>query len=214
VSGAVLACACSIGVWGWNELLFLTGIVTGPNRSAPAAALQGGARFRAAAASVLHHELALAASLIAVAAVTLPGGNLVGLWTFLILWIMRLSAKLNIFLGVPNPGLQFLPDHLAYLGGHFRSGPVGAFFAVSTTAATAALATIVAATALSDGGDFEATAATLLSTLLALAIVEHWFLALPLPTERLWGIGRRVRPSPPPDLPTTLRSLARIGAKA
>src|SRR3954451_11641519 len=43
VSGAVLACACSIGVWGWNELLFLTGIVTGPNRSAPATVLQGGA---------------------------------------------------------------------------------------------------------------------------------------------------------------------------
>src|SRR5690349_8856177 len=83
----------------------------------------------------------LAAALVAVAAVTLPGGSLVGLWTFLILWVMRLSARLNIFVGVPTPGLQFLPDHLAYLGGHFRSGPVGAFFAVTTTAATATLAT-------------------------------------------------------------------------
>ena len=35
-------------------------------------------------------------------ALTWGGANQVGTWTFLVLWVMRLSAKLNVFLGVPN----------------------------------------------------------------------------------------------------------------
>ncbi|QZO00473.1 DUF3623 domain-containing protein [Chenggangzhangella methanolivorans] len=45
--GAFLAFACAIGVWGWNELLFLSGAVTGPNRGPADAGLKGWARFRA-----------------------------------------------------------------------------------------------------------------------------------------------------------------------
>ena len=119
VAGAFLACACAIGVWAFNEILFLTGYVTGPNRRPARPGLAGWARFRSAAASVMHHELAILVSGLAVLALTTKGGNDVGLWTFLVLWAMRLSAKLNIFVGVPNPGVSFLPDHLRYLAGSF-----------------------------------------------------------------------------------------------
>ena len=61
---------------------------------------------------ILYHELAIVATALAVVAVTWGGANQVGTWTFLLLWAMRLSAKLNVFLGVPNLTEQFLPEHL------------------------------------------------------------------------------------------------------
>ena len=33
---------------------------------------------------------------------------------------------------------------------------------------------------------FESTGYILVSSLLALAVLEHWFMVLPLPSERLW----------------------------
>ncbi|GLK78283.1 putative photosynthetic complex assembly protein PuhE [Methylopila turkensis] len=193
--GAFAAFACAIGIWGWNELLFLTGAITGPNREPAARGLSGWPRFRAAAASVIHHEVVIAASGVAVAALSAAGPNRVGLWTFLVLWAMRLSAKLNIFVGVPNPGERFLPDHLAYLAGHFRTAPVGAFFAVSITLATGALALIAAFGAGQEPSAFEVAGVTLVATLLALAVVEHVFLALPWDSAALWGGKRLSRPS-------------------
>ncbi|PZQ16054.1 MAG: hypothetical protein DI565_09655 [Ancylobacter novellus] len=185
-SAAFLAFACAIGVWGWNELLFLTGCVTGPNRNAPDAALTGWPRFRAAAASVIHHEVVLLASAAAVAALTLGGENHVGFCAFMTLWIMRLSAKLNIFVGVPNPGERFLPKHLAYLAGHFRTRPVGLFFALTISATAAALAGIALFGTGEEPSDFEIVGVALVATLLALALVEHVFLALPWDSGALW----------------------------
>lgn len=182
-----LAFACAIGVWGWNELLFLTGAVTGPNRRPADRALSGWPRFRAAAASVIHHEVVLLASAAAVTALTLGGENHVGLCAFMTLWIMRLSAKLNIFVGVPNPGERFLPDHLRYLAGHFRTRPVGLFFALTISAATMALAGVALFGAGDSPSDFEIVGVALVSTLLALAVIEHVFLALPWDSGALWG---------------------------
>ena len=38
---------------------------------------------------------------------------------------------------------------------------------------------------------FQITAYALVSSLLILAILEHWFMVLPLPTEKLWAWGMR-----------------------
>lgn len=186
-SAGFLAFACALGVWGWNELLFLTGAVTGPNRRPADAGLTGWPRFRAAAASVIHHEIVVLASAAAVTALTLGGENHVGLCAFMTLWIMRISAKLNIFVGVPNPGERFLPDHLRYLAGHFRTRPVGMFFALTISAATIALAGIALFGAGDSPSDFEIVGVALVSTLLALAVIEHVFLAVPWDSGSLWG---------------------------
>lgn len=185
-AAAFVACAAAIGVWGWNEMLFLTGVVTGPNRRPAPEGLKGWTRFKAAAASVIHHEIVILASGLAVAALTVAGPNRVGLWTFAVLWAMRLSAKLNIFVGVPNPGEGFLPPHLSYLAGHFRKRPVGLFFAATITAATVALVLIVQFGAAEGASAFEIAGVTLVATLLALAVLEHGFLAVPWQSAALW----------------------------
>jgi len=186
-AAAYVAFACAIGVWGWNELLFLSGVVTGPNRRPAEAGVSGWARFRAAAASVMHHEVVLLASGAAVAAVTIGGQNHVGLCAFMTLWIMRLSAKLNIFVGVPNPGERFLPEKIRYLAGHFRTRPVGLFFAVTFTVSSLAFAGIALFGVGEAPSDFEIASVALISTLLGLAVIEHVFLALPWDSGRLWG---------------------------
>lgn len=212
---AFVSFAAAIGVWAWNELLFLTGFVTGPNREPARAGLSGWPRFRAAAGSVIHHEVVILASGIAVAALTAVGPNRVGLWTFMVLWAMRLSAKLNIYVGVPNPGERFLPEHLRYLAGHFRKAPVGGFFAATVSAATIALALIALYGAGDEPTGFEIAGVSLVATLLALAVIEHVFLALPWDSAALWGArvkaandNRRLKKPP------SGKTLARTAAKA
>ena len=62
--------------------------------------------------------------------------NQIGVWTFVILWLMRLSAKLNVYLGVPNLTEEFLPDDLAYLKSYFANAPMNLLFPISVTPST------------------------------------------------------------------------------
>jgi putative photosynthetic complex assembly protein 2 len=58
--GAYCAFTCALLVWGWHELSFLTGWITGPRR-APARPARGLARFVQAVQAILWHELAILA---------------------------------------------------------------------------------------------------------------------------------------------------------
>jgi hypothetical protein len=146
----------------------------------------GWAHFVHATQAIIYNELATLGLAIAVAAATWKMPNRVALWTFLILWAMRLSAKLNLFLGVPNLGEKFLPAHLQYLKGFFRKRAMNGLFPVSVSASTIVTAWLVQRF-LGAQSPFETTAYALTTSLLGLAVVEHWFMVLPLPSERLWS---------------------------
>ena len=126
-----------------------------------------------------------------------------GVGVYAILWAMRLCAKLNIFLGVPNAPIAFLPAHLAYLASYFRIRPMNSLFPLTITAATAFGGALLAWTieAETNGG---MVGFTLLSTLMALAILEQWLLILPLPAESLWKWGMRSRALPVAIIETPL----------
>jgi putative photosynthetic complex assembly protein 2 len=109
----------------------------------------------------------------------------------MVLWWMRLSAKLNVFLGAPALSEAFLPEHLRYLERFFSKKPMNALFPVSITVSTVITVFIVQAARAADVGVFEATGASFLATLMALAILEHWLLVVPLPTDALWSWGLR-----------------------
>jgi putative photosynthetic complex assembly protein 2 len=187
--GAYAAFTGSLVIWGWNEVLFLTGFVTGPNRTVCPADATGWQRFRAASLSLLHHELLILASLAGIALVTWGASNQIGLATFAVLWAMRLSTKFNIILGVPNLSEEFLPDHLVYLASFFRRRPMNLLFPVSVTAATVALVWLVCLAANPAATGFERTSLTLVATLFGLGLVEHWFLVLPIEVAGLWTWG-------------------------
>jgi putative photosynthetic complex assembly protein 2 len=161
----------------------------------------------------MHHELAIAATAVALVALTWGEPNQVGTWTFMVLWWMRLSAKLNVYFGVPNLSEEFLPDHLAYLKSFFGRKPMNLLFPVSVTAGT--VATVLLATAALAPGTpaAEAVGLTLLATLLALAVLEHWFLVLPVPDAALWSWGLSSREAAAERDDTRLHRLPLAAAK-
>jgi putative photosynthetic complex assembly protein 2 len=193
-------CGFTVGLlaWGWVELTFLTGVLTGPWRRACPAHARGLARAGYAIAAILWHELAIIVMAVLLAFTTLGHANDTAFWTFAILWVMRSSAKLNVFLGVRNLAEEFLPPHLKYLASFFRQRPMNVLFPVSVTAGTVATVLLFAAAAAPDASAFTTTRLSLLGTLLALAVIEHWMLVLPFSPTALWQWSLRRRASAVP----------------
>ena len=185
----------ALAVWGWVELAFLLGVVTGPERARVPAGLAGWPRFVRALAAIAHHELALLVGFAAVAALAHGAPNRVAVWTYGILLAARIAAKLNLFLGVPRINHEFLPQRLRHLAGHFRQAPPTPFYALTIVALAAATAWLAADVAAA-GTLPEAVAASLLASLAGLALVEHALMVLPLPDARLW---RWMLPEPIPE---------------
>lgn len=183
---AYMAFSCALLVWAWHELTFLLGVVTGPRKEPCPPDARGWRRFGYGTAAVIHHEIALFLTLIAVYAVTFRAPNQVGTWTFLVLWTMRLSAKLNVFLGVRNLTTEFIPEHLRYLLSYFRKARLNPLMPVSLVVASAVVVYLVAGAVAGDASVFVQVGRTLVATLLGLAVLEHLFLTLPLPDALLW----------------------------
>jgi putative photosynthetic complex assembly protein 2 len=192
VVNAYCAFTCALLIWGWHELTFLTGWLTGPRKQA-GTATAGWSRFSQATAAVIWHELAILTSGLLILGFTWNAPNQIGLWTFLVLWAMRTSAKLNLFLGVRNLSEEFLPAHLTYMASYFRRLPMNAFFPISVTGASLFLVWMVIRTLQPGTSATEIVGLVLVSTMLAMAILEHFLLVLPLPSTALWRWALRNR---------------------
>ncbi|WP_425040896.1 putative photosynthetic complex assembly protein PuhE [Primorskyibacter sp. S187A] len=178
----------ALALWAWIELAFLTGAITGPNTRALPEGVPEWERFIRAWGTVAYHEILLTATLLTLVFVSFGAVNSIALWTFSVLYFARISAKLNLYLGVPKINVEFIPSALAHLQSHFRTAPLNWLFPFSITALTFATACWVerlysASEVLSSGG---VVGFALLTAITALATLEHWFMVLPLPDEKLW----------------------------
>jgi putative photosynthetic complex assembly protein 2 len=185
-AAAYASFAAALVLWAWHEMSFLLGIVTGPRTTACIKPADARAALGAATETVIYHEFAIA--LTAALAVMLTWGepNQCGTWTFIVLWLMRLSTKMNIYLGVPNITEAFLPKHLSYLKSYFCNRSMNPLFPFSVTAATVATAWLASMAMAATATEFDVVSYGLLATFAALGVVEHWFLVLPLPAGDLW----------------------------
>ncbi len=186
-TAAYFAFSCALVVWGWHELTFLLGMITGPRKSPCPPHAVGAERFVAAAAVVIHHEIALAATMLLIVALTWGQPNQAGAYAFLVLWVMRLSAKLNLFLGVRNFTEKFVPVHLRYMLSYFRRARLNALMPVSVALATVVAIRLARESLFVDATPFLVAGRTLVATLIALGVLEHLFLALPVPDSVLWS---------------------------
>ena len=175
----------ALAIWGWIELSFLSGVITGPNRgAAPQNAAQAD-RFWKSWDALAHHEVLLLSGLVFVVFATTGAENTIAVWTYAILFFARISAKLNLFLGVPRINFEFLPLPLQHLKSYMVKGPVTLFFPFSVTMLS--FATLWFGERLFTAETMvDATGFALLTSLCALALLEHWFMVVPLPDAKLW----------------------------
>jgi putative photosynthetic complex assembly protein 2 len=203
VVGAYAGFTCGLLVWGWMEMSYYMGFVTGPRKAVCPPGCGNLRRFGLAIQTSLYHELAIIAAGLTMMWLTRDAVNQVGTWTFAILWWMRWSAKLNLFFGVPNLNEEWLPEHIRFLTSYLAKRPMNLFFPVSVSVATVVMCLLVEAALDLKPGGFAAVGLMLTATLLALAILEHWFLVLPLSDGALWnwavGTGSGETPSADAD---------------
>lgn len=192
VAGAYCAFTCAILAWAWVETSFLTGFITGPSDAPCPPGARGATRFRLAVRAILWHELAILAAGAAILAITWGQPNQIGLWTYAALLLLRLSAKLNLYLGARNLGEHLLPQHLKHLASFFRHRPMNLLFPVSITVSTVACVMVLQAGAAAGEEPFT-TGLALIGVLIALGVLEHWFMMLPIPFEKLWAWSLRRR---------------------
>ena len=195
LAGVYVAFTAAILLWGTQEIAFLTGFVTGPRPLPCPPGARGLARVGYALGAILYHELALIGSAIAVFAVTWGGANQVGTLTFCVLWVMRVSAKLNLFFGVPVLNDGFLPEPIAFVRSYFRRARVNDFFPLSVLLSSLVACGLVIA-ALDPAALTASTVGYSLAAMLTvLAILEHLFMLVPLPLDKLWQWSARRRPT-------------------
>jgi putative photosynthetic complex assembly protein 2 len=195
--GVLLAFSSALLVWAWIEVSFYTGYVTGLSRPACDADCSGWRHLGHAIETSLYHELAIIIFGAALFALTYDSPNQIGLWTYVVLWWMHQSAKLNVLLGVPNLSEEFLPDHLTFIRSFLRKKPMNLFFPISVTVSTLIAFGLIKAGLDASAGPAESLGFALLATIMVLAILEHWFLVLPLPSAFLWNWGLSPRKKQP-----------------
>ncbi len=166
--------AAGMLAWGWTEMALYMGYLTGPRKQRCAEGCSGVHHFGHAIAANLWHELAVIVLAIAI----YLGSNDVAFWCFSMLWLMHLSARLNVFLGVRNVSAELVPDHMDVLKGFLRRRRMNPLFPFSCVALVALCAFLIALPQ-----TFEITMA---ATLAVIGLLEHVLLMLPLPTEKMW----------------------------
>jgi putative photosynthetic complex assembly protein 2 len=185
VLNAYLGFVSVILMWSWHELAFLTGMITGPRKVGLDPEVVGGQRFGQSVMALLHHEVALLFNFLVLLAMQQGQPNHVALCTFALLWCMRLSAKLNLYFGVPQVGEQYLPGHLAYMASYFRRSRVTACYYLTMGLSVGAWMWLVWPSPADSA--VRSTGSVLLASLLGLAIIEHLLMVFALPLQRLWG---------------------------
>ena len=175
----------ALAIWGWIELTFMAGIVVGPVRTDCPPRLTTTQRFFRAFGTVSHHEVLLTFGLICLVLYSADAPNRMAMATYLILYLARIFAKLNLFYGVPRINMEFMPDRLKHLKSYFRQGPVKPVFAVAITTLTA-LVVVCAERLLTASTPVTTAGFALLTALSALALLEHWLMVVPLPDAKLW----------------------------
>lgn len=213
VGAVFVAFTCGLLIWGWHTMSYYMGVITGPRRDSCPPQAQGLQRFGYALATSIYHELAIVATAGLMLWLTWDQPNLTGLWTFVLLWAMHVSAKLNVFLGVRNLNVEFIPKRLGYLSTYFRHRAMNLLFPFSVTGGTIITVLLIQQASQAEPGSASGVAFVLLATLMALAVIEHWFMILPIRAEALWQWSLKAAGTGPTQDPGALPG-SRTSAKS
>ncbi len=176
--GSYMAFVAGMWIWAWHELAFYCGMLSGIWRTDCPPGLSRWQRFRYALSTHVYHELAVVLEVGLLLWLHHGATNLIGPATFLALWALQHSAKLNVFLGVRNLKVSVLPAHVRYLGSFWTPRAYNRFFFVSTLL-FALLAAALWARASTLAPAEQAIGMTLLATVMTLGVLEHLLMVVP-----------------------------------
>ncbi|MFK7861246.1 MAG: putative photosynthetic complex assembly protein PuhE [Granulosicoccus sp.] len=180
-----LGFVAAICLWGCIELSYYTGLIGGVHKRECPDNCAIGKRFRLALGASIWHEISVLFAGGVVMTLLLNAENPVALYCFLVLWLMRWSAKLNLFFGVPNFNTDWFPRRLSYAHSYIRRAPVTLFFPISVLSSSLIAFDLVSRSMASEYN--QALMTILPGVLLSLAILEHLFMALPIADSELWN---------------------------
>ncbi len=180
-----LGFSAAIVLWGCIELSYYTGLVSGVHKRACPDGCDTAKRFKLALGASIWHEVSVLFAGGVVMTVLMNHENPAGLYSFLVLWLMRWSSKLNLFFGVPNFNTDWFPQRLAYAHSYIRRAPVTLFFPLSVLIAGLVAMQLITNSLAKPPAD--ALTTLLPAVLLLLAILEHLFMALPIADSELWN---------------------------
>lgn len=189
--GAQLAFIGGAFLWVFVQTAFYGGWIIGPDMPIPASAGPSPWLAIHAIGATAWNEVLSAAALGWCVAV--HQRNPVGWLTLATFWGTDQLAKLNVFMGVANPGTHFLPEELYFLVAYFGPQRNSLLLPVSVVV-LAALAAWLFRRVLRDAHAFRREANALLAWLLALAALEHLMLGLPVSVP-LWDVFLQARGS-------------------
>lgn len=180
-------------LWGWLEMAYLMGFVTGPEGRpcGPEAGLVE--RANCGLKACLHNEMATVSIGLLLLVWLWNASNPTTMWAFCALWLMRWSAKLNLVLGIRNYNQSWLPKHLAYIDTYIARRRMNPLFPCSFLAGSS-MAWWLYERASTVPELSDRVSLTLVCTLVILGTLEHIFLMLPLNDAALWRWA-----SPEPD---------------
>ncbi len=183
-----IAITCGVLIWGWQTASYYMGFVTGPGHTEPDLNNNPldwerslSERLQLAFSFTIYHELVVIGIGLVLMGLTWSGDNRWGLWIYLTLWLMHFSAKLNVFLGVRNFSIDALPSQMQYIGTLLTKRNYNALFPISVVVASSIGFTLIYQ-GIEPGTSPAATAGFLfIGTMIALGVIEHWMMVLPLP---------------------------------
>ena len=187
VSSAYVGFVSALVLWGWLEFMHYSGFLLGPSLQRCPPNVSTRRRFVCALQAMLYHELALALMGAVLLLLMWQSPNKTALYTYLVLWIMRISAELNVFLGVAYLPEEWLPRRLQYLMSYRSGKRLNLLFPVSVGVASVVCVWIFSSLPVRADDAFGHTTLVLTGTLLFLAILEHWLLVVPSKTVSLWS---------------------------
>ena len=181
ISGFISA----VVVWGCIELSYYLGRIAGTHQSICPPSITTWARFKLALGTSIWHELLVTGLGLLLILLFYKASNTVGLYTYMVLWLMRWSAKLNLFLGVPNFNTSWIPARLAYISSYIRTGTITPFFFISILSASFVVFQLLSKS--TQVGIEQPLIYIIPAILLILAIVEHVFMLLPFQEVKMWN---------------------------
>jgi putative photosynthetic complex assembly protein 2 len=175
-AGARNAFLGSALVWWWCSSIFYAGfgVTIAPAIEAPS----GSAALAVQAImTTLRADLFGVFALLAIGAAMRGASNRVAFWSFVAFFGTLQTAKLNVFFGVRNSGVDWLPSHLSGLAQFFGPNHNSTLLPV-TVLLLSVIAVALARRAIRARDSFGRHANAMLSFLVTLAVLEHVFLGL------------------------------------